>query len=226
MEERIIKSNLGHISVSIDDRSTETPIIFLHGVFLDQSLWAEVSKALPEMTRVYIDMPAHGKSSAVGHNWSLDDCVEMLLVMLDELKIKKSFVIGQSWGSMTALRAAIKFPERFVALGLFNMPYRRTTGLRKLGFIFQKTMGFFPKFYAKQAAKALYSVEFLRNRPELSKQMQARLSKRSQKELARVIDAVILEPEDATHLIEALSVPALAVIGQEDYVGKPPKIET
>ena len=71
------------------------------------------------------------------------------------------------------------------------MPFRKTTGLRRLEFIFQKTMLFFPRFYAKQAAKSLYSGETLRNRPELSIQMQDRLSKRSPKELSRVIDAVI-----------------------------------
>ena len=226
MEEKTIDTNLGHILVAIDDRGTKAPIIFLHGVFLDKSLWLEVSKELPEVTRIYIDMPAHGSSSDVGHDWALDDCVDMLMQIINELKLDTCFLIGHSWGSMTALRAAGKFPERFEALGLFNMPFRKTTGLRRLGFIFQKTMLFFPRFYAKQAAKSLYSGEILRNRPELSIQMQDRLSKRSPKELSRVIDAVILMPDDATQLINELRVPALAVIGREDYVGKPPRLET
>jgi len=226
MEEKTIDTSVGRISMTIDDRGTKAPIIFLHGVFLDKSLWFEVSKQLPDVTRIYVDMPAHGRSSDVDRDWGLDDCVDMLMQIMNELKLETCFLIGHSWGSMTALRAAVKFPERFEALGLFNMPFRKTTGLRRLGFSFQKTMLFFPRFYAKQAAKSLYSGEILRNRPELSHQMQDRLSRRSPQELSRVINAVILMPDDAAPLLNALRVPALAVIGSEDYVGKPPRLET
>lgn len=226
MEEKKIDTSLGQISVTIDDRDTKIPIIFLHGVFLDKSLWFDAAKELPEVTRIYIDMPAHGNSSDVEHDWILDDCVDMLMQIMSELNIDKCFLIGHSWGSMTALRAATKYPERFEALGLFNMPYRKTTGLRKLGFIFQKMMLSFPNFYAKQAAKSLYSEEILRVHPELIIQMQNRLSKRSPKELSRIIDAVILMPDDTTQLINELRVPALALIGNEDYVGEPPALET
>ncbi|TCV85839.1 alpha/beta fold hydrolase [Sulfurirhabdus autotrophica] len=226
MEERTIDTCVGRISLTIDHRGTGVPIIFLHGVFLDKSLWFEVSNDLPEITRIFIDMPAHGVSGDVGHDWVLEDCVEMLMQIINELKLDTCFLIGQSWGSMTALRAATKYPERFEALGLFNMPFKKTTGLRRLGFIFQKVMLYFPRFYAKQAAKSLYSREILHKRPELLIQMQDRLSKRSLQELSRVINAVILMPEDATHWINELQIPALAVIGQEDYVGKPPKLET
>jgi hypothetical protein len=44
--------------------------------------------------------------------------------------------------------------------------------------------------------------------------------------IVKIIDAVILDPEDATHLIEKLKVPALAIMGEEDYVRKPPRLET
>jgi len=179
MEEITIATNLGQISISIDDRGSGIPMIFMHGVFLDKSLWLPVSKELPDVTRVYIDMPAHGNSSDVGHDWALDDCVDMLMQIMNELSLDTCFLVGHSWGSMTALRAAVRYPDRFQALALFNMPFRKTTGLRRLGFIFQKAMLFFPGFYAKQAAKSLYSEEILIIRPELVTQMQDRLAKRS-----------------------------------------------
>lgn len=226
MEEKIISTNVGQVSVAIDDRGAKESVIFLHGVFLDKSLWFDSSRNMPEVTCIYLDMPAHGNSSDVEHDWTLDDCVDMLINVMDELGLEKCFVIGHSWGSMTALRAAIKFPERFEALGLFNMPFRKTIGLRRLGFIFQKAMLFFPKFYAKQAAKSLYSEELLQRRPELVIQMQESLSKRSVRELSRVIDSVILMPDGAARLINELKVPALAVVGSDDYVGIPPKLET
>ena len=226
MEERIIKTNLGRIAVTVDNRGTKATIIFMHGMFLDKSLWLDVAKRLPKVTRIYIDMPAHGGSSNVGHDWTLNDCVDLLMQIMDELKLDRCFLIGHSWGGMVALRAAVKYPERFKALGLFNMPFTKVVGLRRLGFILQKAVLFFPGFYAKQAAKSLYSEEILRTRPELSIQMQERIAARPPRELARVIDAVILNAEDATHMINELRVPALVVVGRNDYVGKPPRLDS
>ena len=226
MREQRITSGLGQIAVAIDENGAEIPVVFLHGVFLDRSLWADYGSDLTGRTHIYIDMPAHGNSSDIGHDWSLDDCVEMLINVLDELGVQECIVIGHSWGSMTALRAATKFPTRFKAVGLFNMPFKRASGLSRLGFILQKLMVVFPRFYAKQAAKSLYSKAVLRQRPDLSTKMQDRLSKRPSKEISRVIDAVILDPTDATQLLHTLRVPAFAMIGETDYVGNPPKIET
>ena len=226
MREIFIDTIVGSISVSVEEMGSDKPIVFMHGMFLDKTLWSEYTSKLTGKTHIYIDMPAHGKSSDVGHDWDINSCVEMLIQILDKLDITKCFLIGQSWGSMTALRASVRFPDRFQALGLFNMPYHKTKGMRRLGFKLQKAMLSFPRFYAKQAAKSLYSKEILNIHAELSTKMQDRLSERSALELSRIIDAVILNSEDASKLIEELKVPALAVIGEEDYVGKPPRLET
>lgn len=225
MDERVFKTNLGRIAVTVDNRRTKASIVFMHGMFLDKSLWLDVAKRLPKVTRIYIDMPAHGGSSDVGHDWTLNDCVDLLMQIIDELKLDRCFLIGHSWCGMVALRAAVKYPERFKALGLFNMLFTKVVGLRRLGFILQKAVLFFPRFYAKQAAKSLYSEEILHTRPELSIQMQERIATRPRREVARVIDAVILNAEDATHLINELCVPALVVVGRNDYVGKPPRLD-
>ena len=225
MNELLIKTNLGRISVVLDDGTTDMPIIYLHGVFLDKTLWTQVSSPAKGRMQVFVDMPAHGNSDNVGHDWSLNDCVEMLIRIMDELTVQRCVVIGHSWGSMTALQAAIQFPDRFAALGLFNMPFKRTKGLSRITFALQKRMAIFPAFFAKQAAMALYSPILLEKRPELIAQMQARLSKRPAREIARTIEAVILKAQDAVSLIQNLQVPAMAVIVETDYVGIPPKLE-
>lgn len=226
MKEKIIQTQLGQISVTVHERNSLTPIVFMHGVFLDKSLWAECAASLTDRTHIYIDMPAHGASSHVGHNWGIHDCTDMLMLILDELKITQCILIGHSWGSMVALRAAHKNPSRFAALGLFNMPFKRSAGIARIAFTMQKLMTIFPRFYAKQAAKSLYTKQILIDRPELSVGMQERLSKRPSKEISRIIDAVILNAEDTSHLITTLSVPTLAILGESDYVGVPPNLNT
>lgn len=217
-----VQTGLGQISLLIDDRGSDLPIVFMHGVFLDKDLWSAFGPAVTGRTHVYIDMPAHGASSNVGRDWKLDECGEMLLTVLDQISVSRCIVIGHSWGSMTALRAAIRAPRHFAALGLFNMPFKRNEGLNRLGFQFQKLVTVFPRFYARQAARALYTPSALKSHPEFSTAMQNRLAARPPKEISRVIDAVLLNPEEGTHLLRELKVPALAVVGQSDYVGKPP----
>ena len=143
MTQKIISTHLGKISVRIETLGHEEPLVFMHGMFMDKTLWQQFNNNLTGRTHLYIDMPAHGLSSDVGKSWNLDDCVEMLINILDELNIPRCIIIGHSWGSMTGLRAAHKYPSRFSALGLFNMPFERATGLSRAGFSFQKLMAWF-----------------------------------------------------------------------------------
>ena len=222
---RRITTRMGEISVLVEQGGDGPPLVFMHGVFLDRSLWRDFSSGLTGRTHIYIDMPSHGDSADPGRDWSLDDCVQMLAETLDALAVRECILIGHSWGSMTALRAASRTPSRFAALGLFNMPHRRAAGLGRLGFSLQKLMTRFPRFYAMQAAKSLYTRNTLRSRPEFSADMQQRLSARRPREIARTIDAVILGAADAGELLNTLKVPALAVVGASDYVGIPPGVE-
>ena len=225
MNEQFIRTNLGRLSIVINDGAIDLPVIYLHGVFLDKTLWTEVSSAVNGRMQIFVDMPAHGNSENVGYDWTLNDCVEMLIQIMDALTVKRAVVIGHSWGSMTALRAAAQYPHRFAALGLFNMPFRRTKGMSRITYMLQKRMGMFPVFFAKQAAKVLYSPDLLEQRPELITQMQARLSQRPAKEIARTIESVILQAQDSASLLQTLQVPAIAVVGETDYVGIPPKVD-
>lgn len=228
MNRHWISTQLGRIAVHEGSESgsdpEETPLVFMHGVFLDSSLWFDLPLTFSRRRLIFIDMPGHGQSQDVGRGWSLDDCVAAMPTILDALRIKQCIAIGHSWGSMTALRAAVRYPTRFSALALFNMPVRRTSGIARWNFQIQKLLVGFRGFYARQAAKSLYSSEFLAARPEMSQRMVQRLSSRPARELSRALSAVLLGADDAEPYLQSLSIPALAVVGETDYVGIPPHI--
>lgn len=226
MNEFKIKTQLGNLCVAVSGQSQLTPVVYLHGIFLDKELWKDVCLPFNERMQVFVDMPAHGKSDNVGFDWTLGDCAKVLVEILEELKIERCVAIGHSWGSMTALRAAVAYPNRFQALGLFNMPHRKPERSSRVGFSFLKAMTGFPRVFAAQAAKSLYSKEVLEKRPELKAQMIERLARRPQVEINRTINAVILHAEDASPIIQQVKVPALAIVGEKDSVGIPSGIET
>jgi len=224
----MIHTNLGNIAVfpKLVD-SDKTPIIFLHGVYFDHHLWDEVIYSIQDRTTYSVDMPFHGLSKEITKtDWTLNDCADMLLEILDSLQINKAIAVGHSWGSMTILRAASKQPERFESVLLCNMPFLTATKKQKLTFGLQHSMLIFRNFYTKQAAKALFGKTSLKENPSLVDQLKRPMDLLSNAQIKHTDKAVIADSEDASELIKHLKVQAVALKGVEDYVPAPPSIET
>ena len=144
----MIHTNLGKIAVypKLAD-SDKTPIIFFHGVYFDHHLWDEVIDSIQDRTTYSVDMPFHGLSKEITKtDWTLNDCADMLLEILDSLKITQVIAVGHSWGSMTILRAASKQPDRFESVLLCNMPFLAGTKKQKITFGLQHSMLIFRNF--------------------------------------------------------------------------------
>jgi 3-oxoadipate enol-lactonase len=136
MEKIQINTNIGRIAVFKKEvQSDKIPVVFLHGVYFNHHLWDNQLAQISDRTVFAIDMPWHGESTEnIQKKWTLNDCSEMLLEILDSLQIPQIIAIGHSWGSMTILRAAAKNPEKFASLGLCNMPFEAATFGSKIGF--------------------------------------------------------------------------------------------
>jgi 3-oxoadipate enol-lactonase len=224
----MIHTNLGKIAdfPKLAD-SYKTPIIFLHGVYFDHHLWDEVIYSIQDRTTYSVDMPFHGLSKEITKNdWSLNDCADMLIEILDSLKITQVIAVGHSWGSMTILRAASKQPERFESVLLCNMPFLAATKKQKITFGLQHSMLIFRNFYTKQAAKALFGKTSLKENPSLVDQLKRPMNLLSNAQIKHTDKAVIADAEDASEMIKNLKVRALSLKGIEDYVPAPPNIET
>ena len=223
-----IKTNIGKIAVYSNQRETEkTPIIFLHGVYFDHQLWDNQISKIIDRTVITLDMPLHGESREITNpNWTLNDCADMLIEILDSLHINKVIAIGHSWGSMTILRAANKNPQRFESIGLCNMPFHTASKKQKAIFGLQHSILLFRKFYTKQAAKSLFGKTSLAKNPSLVNLLSRPMNTLKNEEIRQIDKKVILEAEDTTTLIQNLQVKAIALKGKEDYVPTPPKIET
>jgi 3-oxoadipate enol-lactonase len=223
-----IPVRLGKIAVYIKPATSDnTPVILLHGVYFDHHLWDQIIDSIEDRTVITLDMPLHGSSKEITKtDWTLDDCADMLLEVLDHLQIGKSIAIGHSWGSMTILRAAIKQPERFASIGLCNMPFQAASSAKKLTISLQHIMLFFRDFYTRQAANALFGASSRKLNPALFNQLKRPMDMLTNAQVRQTDKAVIMNAEDASDLIKNLKVRAIALKGEEDYVPAPPGIET
>lgn len=223
-----IQTNIGKIAIyKTEHTSDKLPVILLHGVYFDHHLWDEQVKHINDRTVITIDMPLHGVSREIAKlDWTLKDCADMLIEILNSLQISKVIGVGHSWGSMTILRAANKHSERFAGIGLCNMPFEAASPKQKRMFKLQHTLLFFRKFYTKQAAKSLFGKASLKLNPQLHDQLQRPMNILTIEDIKQIDKKVILDAEDATTMILNLKVKAIALKGKEDYVPTPPKIQT
>jgi pimeloyl-ACP methyl ester carboxylesterase len=226
--ESYINTSLGKIAVyETPSDSKELPLIFLHGVYFDHHLWDNQISEFPDRQIVTIDLPLHGNSKdKVPKNWTLDHCAFMLIEILDSLNIKQVIAIGHSWGSMTILRAAVKEPERFAAVGFCNMPFEKISFGNKIKFKLQHTALIFQNFYTKQTAKTLFAQSSLAKNPELYDRLKTSMTKLRNIEIRKTDKNVIFKAENATLLLKNLQFPAMALKGIDDYVPAAPGIET
>lgn len=199
----------------------------LHGVYFDHRLWKHQVAAVSDRTLILPDMPLHGDSRQITKsNWNLDDCGGMLLDILDYLKIPEVVALGHSWGSMSILRAAARAPERFESLLLCNMPFQVARPKQQFVFRMQHLMLPFRSFYTRQAAASLFGKQSLQHQPELYGELERPMRLLSNRDIRNIDRKVILETTDASHLMEQLTVMAIALKGEEDYVPAPQHLQT
>lgn len=227
IENNTIETSIGKIAYYQKKVEGTTPIIFLHGVYYDHNLWNYQTSRITDRTTITIDMPLHGKSKDIyKSSWSMTDCSDMLIEFLDQLNIEQCYAVGHSWGSMTILRTASQHPDKFKAVGLCNMPFKKGGLGAKIQFGLQHMMLEFRGFYTKQVANAMFSKAHQTQKPEIVEYLELSMNQLTNKDIRQTDKAVISNVDSGQPFLKNLSVPALALKGDQDYVQTPPNIET
>ena len=79
-----------------------TPILFIHGVGLDHSIWDPQIKFFKEQTTITYDLIGHGLSTCTLNEVTFEDFSNQIEGLLQILKIQKVIVIGFSLGGLIA----------------------------------------------------------------------------------------------------------------------------
>ena len=104
------------------DHVDQTPVVMIHSMFFDMSMWDKWSDALSATRPVYrFDVAGHGLSSASkSDDYSLKATVETLRLFMDDRDLEKVVLVGSSMGAATTLNFAAEYPERVEKLVLVN----------------------------------------------------------------------------------------------------------
>ncbi len=96
-------------------------IVFIHGAGHDHSVWTLQSRyfATHGWNPVVPDLPAHGQSAGPQLT-SIEAIADWILALLDTLGVADASLAGHSMGSLIALQAASRAPERIHSLVLIG----------------------------------------------------------------------------------------------------------
>lgn len=103
---------------------SEPTFVFLHGSVFNSFTWNEVSDFFDAQGRViaYDQIPYGLSEKLVAGDWNdqnpytADAAVEQLITILNTLNVEKAILVGNSYGSVLALKTALTYPERVEAL--------------------------------------------------------------------------------------------------------------
>jgi pimeloyl-ACP methyl ester carboxylesterase len=104
-------------------------VVFLHGAGFDHSTWALHSRWFAHHGHAVLvpDLPGHGRSAGSALP-SIAAMADWTIALLDAAGAKAAHLIGHSMGSLIALDAAARHPERVTALSLIGTAATMTVG--------------------------------------------------------------------------------------------------
>lgn len=112
----MIATGVGRIGVAERGEGAATPLVFLHGVGSDKSVWTPQLEAFAARGRTLaFDYPGYGESEFVP-DATRDDYARAILAALDSLGIGRAHVCGLSLGGVVAIALHALAPARCASL--------------------------------------------------------------------------------------------------------------
>ena len=200
---------------SFIDNKTK-PLVFVHGVGLDQKMWNPQINSLSNHSIITYDLLGHGKTPYNKEEITLNDFSDQLDYLLKFLEIDKINLVGFSLGSLIALDFASKFQDKLKSLTLIGTTYKRTKEQRAL-VIERFEQAKLNKPISKQALKRWFTDKYLDNHPEIYDQFIKILTKKGEDHL-NFLKAYKLFAyhQDDINMIKSIKTKTLVMTGSDD----------
>jgi len=102
-------------------------VVFIHGAQNDHSVWGLQSRWFAHHGHnvLAVDLPGHGRSSGPALP-SVEAMADWLLALLDAAGVRRALLAGHSMGSLVALEASLRAPDRVRGLAMLGTTYPMT----------------------------------------------------------------------------------------------------
>lgn len=211
------------IRLGWNDVGNGSPVMFLHGLFLDRHVWNPVVEACSARHRcLAFDMPGHGISQ-----WraglTLDGMARLFALWAQENDATPMTLVGHSQGGMVALQLAAAFPERVARLIVINTSARAEPAERLPTWRRRHE-----RLLAGAGEEVFDEVRTFADRPapglwqsaETARQRQA-LGHCAPNDVAQALEAAVLERRDMRGCLAKIRCPVTVLAGGQDTATPP-----
>ena len=99
-------------------------LVLIHGALNDHSVWTLLARSFAHhgWNLFTVDLPGHGRSEGPALD-GVETCADWIWALLDAAGVKQAALAGHSMGSLIALEAASRQPERCTRLAMIGTAY-------------------------------------------------------------------------------------------------------
>jgi len=168
-----------------------------------------------------LDPPGHGRSAGPGRDFTMDECAQTAVEVLDATGVRAPVVvIGTSWGGFVAPRIAMLAPERLSVMVLFNTSAERGTPFERMkATLLTRLLAIGPldEVTARMIVSGLLAPETQRREPQLGADLAEQFLTWGRRRFIATVRSVLVDRDPVLDALPELKVPTLIVSGQEDH---------
>ena len=206
------------INLAYDDLGQGQPLVFIHGHPFNRSMWNEQCTHFKDDYRLILpDLRGYGDTDTTFPRVMLDEMALDLIHLLDELGVEKAVFIGLSMGGQIVLDLYRLIPQRFLGLVIVDSDARGETpesAVRRIETadrilsdgMEKHTEETIHKYIAKASMQNLAVYDPLYKMMSNTKPEGAAAAHRGR-----------ADRRDHTAILPAITVPALIIVGSEDF---------
>ena len=195
----------------------DLPIIFIHGVGLNHTMWTPQIDAFKNSVITY-DILGHGKTPLTRENITFDHFSDQLIDLVDDLGIEKFHLVGFSIGSLIARNFACRFNERLKTLTLLCSVFQRSESQQQIvndRFELSKKR----RTLSKQALNRWFTDDYLKNNPKIYEKITNILDQNNMQNFLKVYE-LFVNNKDNEEFHKILS-ETLVITGEGDTGSTP-----
>ena len=219
---RNVPTNIGPIYVDDQGRADEPVALLWPSLFTDHRMWRDQIAALREVgwRTLSLDPPGHGQSPGPRRGFTMDECAEAALLVLDATEVRTPIVIiGDSWGGFVAPRIALRAPNRVSGIVLFSTSAERGTPMeRTRASILTKLLAIkaLDTIVMRMIVGLMLAPETQRRQPKIGAELSERLAGWNRGGVINTVRSVLIERDAVLDSLPKVGVPALVVSGNDD----------
>jgi 3-oxoadipate enol-lactonase len=215
---------LGDLYVDDQGNADEPVALLWPSLFTDHSMWRYQVPALRSAgwRTLALDPPGQGRSTGIGRSFTMDECAEAALQVLDAVNVHTPVVVlGTSWGGMIAPRMALLAPERVRGMVLTNTTAESATLFdyaQNTLLTWMLATSALDKVVDSMVTSLQLSRETRRRQPDLAAELSRTYRSWNRRGLIHTVRSVLVDRDSSLESLGNVWAPTLVVSGKQDTI--------